>query len=161
MVFFIHICTILPKAICFRLRIGEVDRRDAPRGCRLSENGVDARVTSTGVVSVNAGDRDMQDNPRPQKHTRNTASKYRLPTSCPTCDEPIVGLEASGPATQKAIPCGHTARQIRPMTHNEIQSDASPAIADLSDQEVATIEARIRDSIERPTDQPRPAEGSQ
>ena len=103
----------------------------------------------------------MQDDTRCKKNTRLTDRKNRFPTSCPTCDEPIVGLEASGPATQKAIPCGHTARQIRPMTHDNQQRDASPAITDLSDQEVAVIEARIRDSIERPTDQLPPAEGSQ
>ncbi|QLH83414.1 hypothetical protein [Halosimplex pelagicum] len=46
------------------------------------------------------------------------------------------------------------------MNYNDYQRDVSPAIADRSDQEVGTVAARTRDSIERSTDQLRPTEGS-
>lgn len=53
------------------------------------------------------GDRAMQDDLRTQKHTRNTAVRYRFPDSCPTCSTAIDGITADGPGLRRAGPCGH------------------------------------------------------
>ncbi|WP_436924902.1 hypothetical protein [Halosimplex amylolyticum] len=46
------------------------------------------------------------------------------------------------------------------MNHNQRQLDESRAIAELSDQEAAAVEKRIRESSGRARDADRPTEGS-
>ena len=57
----------------------------------------------------------MKNEPRPQKHSRNTGSKYSLLANFPVCGSSIVTIETRGPTSQQAVPCGHSARRIRGM----------------------------------------------